>query len=429
MKIGIIGGGVMGCVLAYRLAQKGYDVHILESGEQLGGLSTWFDFGDFIWDKYYHVILQSDEHLLDLIHSLELSDKLHWQETKTGFLWKGRYISMSNHWEFLKFPALNLFQKFRLAAGIIYNNSVSDPKKVAGYTANEWLNKIFGKSVYDAIWEPLLESKFGVLKNEIPATIIWSTMRRYASTRSKGDGREWMGHLKGGGLKVLLDKLADEIRRKKGKISLKTRVDSIGYDAQNNVSVKCSDQTLTFDRLISTVPSALLEKMAPNLGELIPLGPKPNYLGVIRLALVLKHSLTPYYVTNLIDKGNPFTGIIEVSQLGSSDEFAEHAFVMLPRYDVPQSEWFNKSDEEIKTTFIARLKQTQPDIENNIIRSFVNREKIVQALWIHSPPPTDKPLKTADQKIWNINNALAGYSTLNNNSVVEVANNAAKEWQ
>lgn len=428
MKIGIIGGGVMGCVLAYRLSQKGYEVHLVESGHQLGGLSTWFNYGDFIFDKYYHVILQSDNHLLDLIHSLQLSSHLHWQETKTGFLWKGRYISMSNHWEFLKFPALNLFQKFRLGAGIIWNNSVSDPRQLDGYTAQAWLTKIFGKSVYDTIWDPLLESKFGILKSEIPGTIIWSTMRRYASTRSKGDGKEWMGHLKGGGLKVLLEKLAGEISKKNGQFHLNTKVESIGYDDQRNVRVQCADKTLIFDRVISTVPSTLLEKLTPGLPELIPQGPKPTPLGVIRLALVLKHSLTPFYVTNLLDKGGPYTGIIEVNRLGSPDEFAGHAFVMLPRYDVPQSEWFNKSDDEIKEAFIAHLKKSQPDIEDNTIRSYVNREKIVQALWIHSPPPTDKPLKTADQKIWNINNALAGYSTLNNNSVVEVANNAAKEW-
>jgi protoporphyrinogen oxidase len=428
MKIGIIGGGVMGCVLAYRLSQKGYEVHLVESAHQLGGLSTWFNYGDFIFDKYYHVILKSDNHLLDLIHTLQLSSHLHWQETKTGFLWKGRYISMSNHWEFLKFPALNLFQKFRLGAGIIWNNSVSNPRQLDGYTAQAWLTKIFGKSVYDTIWDPLLESKFGILKNEIPGTIIWSTMRRYASTRSKGDGKEWMGHLKGGGLKVLLEKLAGEISKKNGQFHLNTKVESIGYDDQRNVRVQCADKTLIFDRVISTVPSTLLEKLTPGLPELIPQGPKPTPLGVIRLALVLKHSLTPFYVTNLLDKGGPYTGIIEVNRLGSPDEFADHAFVMLPRYDVPQSEWFNKTDDEIKEAFIEHLKKSQPDIEDNILRSYVNREKIVQALWIHAPPPTDKPLKTADKKIWNINNALAGYSTLNNNSVVEVANNAAKEW-
>lgn len=427
MKIGIIGGGVMGCVLAYRLSQKGHEVHIFEAGRQLGGLSTWFDYGEFIWDKYYHVILKSDEHLLNLIHSLGLSDKLHWQETKTGFLWRGSYISMSNHWEFLTFPALNLFQKLRLGAGILYNNHVSDPKKLDGYTAPQWLTKIFGKSVYEAIWEPLLESKFGVLKNEIPGTIIWSTLRRYASTRSKGDGKEWMGHLKGGGLKVLLEKLSDEIIKKNGKISLDCKVESLGYDDRYNAKIQCSDHTYIFDRVISTVPSSLLEKLAPDLKDVIPQGPKPEPLGVIRLALVLRHSLTPFYVTNLIDKGNPYTGIIEVSRLGTPDEFSEHAFVMLPRYDVPSSEWFNKSDEEIKHLFIQRLKVSQPDIEENIVRSFVNREKIVQVLWIHSAPPTDKPLKTKDHKIWNVNNALAGYSTLNNNSVVEVANHAASE--
>lgn len=422
MKIGILGGGMMGFTMGYRLSKLGHEVTILEASTQPGGLSTWANFGDFTWDKYYHVILKSDASLLRLIDELKLTDKMHWAPTKTGFLWQGKHVSMSNGLEFLTFPPLNLIDKARLGFGILYNYSIKDPKKLNGKTATTWLRSVFGNKVYETIWDPLLESKFGSLKDRIPAHLIWSTLRRYSSTRSP-DGREWMGHLKGGGLKILFDALTPYMK----EIICSAKV--IGIEHGEKVRVKTDSTTYEFDRLVSTIPTALLQKIAPQINNLYPSTPPPYFLGVIRLALVLKRSLSPYYVTNLIDKGLPFTGIIEVSQLGEKWEFADHDFVMIPRYDVPSSEWFQKSDDEIKKAFIDALRKNWSDIDDNIIASFVNREKIVQPLWIDSPRPEGKVTRTPDLKIWNVNNQLASHSTLNNNSIVEVADEVMAEWE
>ena len=42
-NIGIIGGGIAGLASAYRLAQRGHHVTVLESSGSLGGLGTFFD--------------------------------------------------------------------------------------------------------------------------------------------------------------------------------------------------------------------------------------------------------------------------------------------------------------------------------------------------------------------------------------------------
>jgi len=291
----IIGGGIMGLTLAYRLSNAGHTVHVLEAAPQVGGLSTWFDYGDFIWDKYYHVILQSDQHLLGLIEELQLNDQLCWTPTKTGFLWKGKHHSMSNYLEFLSFPVLNLFQKGRLAAGILYSRYLKDPSLLECISAKEWLKIVFGKKVYEAIWDPLLESKFGTLKDKVPATIIWATINRYHSTRSKKDGKEWMGHLKHTGLKALLEALTKQIENKNGQVHTDFKINKI--DHEKRVTVHSEKAPMHFDHLISTIPTKSFNALAPDLQQHFHQPYVPQFLGVIRLALVLKNSLSPYYVT------------------------------------------------------------------------------------------------------------------------------------
>jgi hypothetical protein len=179
--------------------------------------------------------------------------------------------------------------------------------------------------------------------------------------------------------------------------------------------------------VISTIPTAALQRIAPHLEvQGARASAPPKFLGVIRLALVLHQGLSPYYVTNLIQAGFPFTGIIELSSLASPGMFAGHGFVMLPRYEVPSSPWFDKPDEEVYETFVAALEPMWPNIRTNVLQWYVHRERIVQALWISAPPPA-KPWATPDGRVWSINAELAGRDTLNNNAIVRTAGELYRE--
>ncbi len=425
MKIGIIGAGTLGMTLGYRLARAGQDVTILESAPRVGGLATWHEYGEFTWDKYYHVILKQDEQLRALIAELGLEEKLQWRETKTGFLWKGRLVSMSSNMEFIKFPVLSLWAKARLALGILYTQRVNDPEPLERITAKAWLSKVFGRSVYERIWEPLLASKFGELRESVPATIIWATIRRYYSTRSKSDGKETLGFLSGG-LKAFYDKLCEQIASAGGTIETGAAVRRIEIE-RSGVSVQVGEETRHFDRVISTVPSHVLQRLAPeapldsNAGD-----PRPKFLGVVCMSLVLRKPLTKFYVTNLIERGLPFTGIIEVTALTGPREMNGRHLVMLPRYDVPESDWFKRPESAIATEFLAALRQFFPRLDDNIVSFHVNRAPHVQALWIDKPPVRHEPAVSADGRLWCVNAELAGRDTLNNNAIVALANRAAE---
>jgi protoporphyrinogen oxidase len=334
---------------------------------------------------------------------------------------------MSNNWEFLTFPALSPIDKIRLAAGILYCQRINDPGPLERVKAADWLRRVFGKGNYAALWEPLLESKYGVLKDEMPATLMWATIRRYYSTRSKGGGKENLGFLSGG-MKTFYDALTARVESQGGTIRYSTPAQSVAEAGPSRVAVETPEGTLEFDRLISTLPTSAFQRIAPGIGGIASESEsRPKFLGVICMSLVLRRPLSPYYITNLIQKGFPFTGIIEVSNLCGPEELSGKHLVMLPRYDTPESEWFDKSPDRIAEEFLPHLKSFWPDIEDNLAGYFVNRERTVQAVWTENPPPaTQKPGVNGLGTIWSANAELTGRDTLNNNAVVRAANLAAE---
>ena len=154
----VVGGGMLGLTLAHRLAQAGKQVTLYESAPQFGGLASAWQVGDITWDRHYHVTLLSDTHLRSLLNEIGLEKEMQWVETRTGFYTDDKLYSMSNSVEFLKFPPLNLLDKFRLGATIFYASKIQDWKKLESIPVADWLRQLSGKRTFEKIWLPLLRA-------------------------------------------------------------------------------------------------------------------------------------------------------------------------------------------------------------------------------------------------------------------------------
>jgi protoporphyrinogen oxidase len=57
MRVGIVGGGVVGLVAAYELGKSEAQVTLFEQASRLGGLAVSFPMQDGQWiEKYYHTV-------------------------------------------------------------------------------------------------------------------------------------------------------------------------------------------------------------------------------------------------------------------------------------------------------------------------------------------------------------------------------------
>jgi protoporphyrinogen oxidase len=425
LRVGILGGGITGLSAAFYLLRAGVDVTIIESRPELGGLASCFDFGPFFWDRFYHCILTSDRPLLELIDDLGLSDELRWTPTKVGFFADGALHSMSTSLDFLRFPSLTLWQKFRLGLGILYAARIQDGKPLESELASDWLKRVFGKENYRKMWEPLLKCKLGGCREEASAAFMWATIARLYSTRENDASRkERLGYVRGG-YRTVIGRLIEEIKRMGGNILTGVPVQEIREDG--GLHVLCGHEEIRFDQVVSTVPSPVLARIAPQLApEYVERLTQVKYLGVVCFALVLKRQLSPYYVTNLIDDV-PFTGVIEMTNLISLDQTAGRHLVYLPKYTSPGDPLFEMSEDEIWQTFQDGLKRIVPDLSDSDLEArYLFRERFVQ------PIPVLHYSEMVPQMATNVDGLLVANttqivnSTLNNNEMVKIARRAVE---
>jgi protoporphyrinogen oxidase len=446
-KIAVVGGGVTGIAAAMRLSQsKDFKVTLFEAAERLGGLSSFYQWEDVTWDRFYHVILSTDTVFLKLIHELGLEDRLFWRDTQSGFFGDNRLVSMSSTVDFLRFPFMSLWQKFRMGLGIIYCARIQNATKLDRIYAREWLTRIFGRRVYESIWEPLLRSKLGAAREKTSAAFIWATINRlYGARQNSGSSKkEQMGHVRGGYHTILsaaekrLIELGVELKKGTPVETITPR--SAGADCpasgerqapeKARFSLHTENQDFDFDTVLLTVDCPKVLKLVDgctdtnqsywrNLKNV-------DYLGVVCLFLVLKHQLSPYYVINLLDKELPFTGIIEATNVVSPADMGGKHIVYLPKYVTRDDPIKSKSDIEIESIFIDKLRKVYPHFDNqDILHSKVFRAEYVQPLQEIDFLSRASSMNTPINGLYIVNTSMIYNSTLNNNAAANLALKAA----
>ncbi len=226
VRVGIIGGGIMGLSLAQRLSSKGLRVTIFERESQAGGLTTYHDYGHFWWDRFYHVILSSDTDLIQYLHEIGLGDCLRWSPARSGLYANGRFYSVSSMLDLLRFPLVGVLGKLRLARTIVACNRIRDWRELESVSVEEWLLRMCGRRTYEAFWRPLLLAKLGEHYKRVSAVFIWSYITRLFSARDTTAQRNQLGYVTGG-YRTVINRLEQMILAAGGEIRLNTPVQAI----------------------------------------------------------------------------------------------------------------------------------------------------------------------------------------------------------
>ena len=374
--VAIVGGGILGMTAAYRLAQAGVAVSLFERSSDLGGLVGSFEFDGHDVDRFYHVILPTDDRVRGLAEELGLADRFRFRPTKVGFYDDGRLFSMTSPKEALTFPLLRFHERLRLGTFVARCQLTKDHTELDDTPLVEWLERTCGKRVTEKLWKPLLDSKFDGNYDDLPATWLWARTRRMGGTRDK-QGREELGWLEGG-YQTLIDALEQRIVALGGEVKAGAAVEQIAGDRHGATGLVVDGRYRAFDFVLCTLaPPMARSLLAPGLLERAP-ADHCRYLGVISLLLRTKRSVSPYYHLNITDRRVKLTTVVETTHVVDPVYVGGH-LVYVSRYVEPGHPDHDRPADEIEREYVAYVKTIFPDLrDDEILAKVVQKARVTE---------------------------------------------------
>lgn len=363
--LAIIGGGLGGLVLAYRLLLRGWKVTIYEKSDKIGGLAGGFKLYDTNLEMAYHHIFKSDRAIIELAKELGLEKSIYWLASSVCIINSQGKQKFVGPRDLLKFRGLNLLDKLRLGSTVFYLQKKSNYRDLENIEAWKWLKRYCGQKAYETIWEPLLVGKFGNYYKEVSMAWLWARIHTRASS-SQG-GKEYLGYFKGG-FDILISTLGKQIEKMGGKIILNTTLDSKNFSRIRN----------EFGKVVFTGPNGALAKLIANEQETTPKYLyqllKTKYLGAICVVFTTKQKLSPYYWHNVNLKDSPFLAMIEHTNLVPKAWYQGNEVYYLGKYT-------DNIDLEVEKSWFDYLKKCYPKFNPRQVTSkFVFRLKNAQHL-------------------------------------------------
>lgn len=375
LHVGVLGGGALGLSVAYRLAQRGVSVTVLEKDNDVGGLASSFSIGDAYLEKFYHHLFRSDQVITKLIQELGLGSKLVWLKPTTANLIDGKIYRMDPV-RLLTLPVLPPLDRLRLFAGMGYLKIEPNYHRLEGQTAVGWVQRWMGQRVYEVVWKPLLESKFGEHYQKIAMPWLWS--RIYCRSLA-------LGYLRGG-FHQLYTALAERVRALGGQIETGQSVERIEGAPDGRVRVTVNGEAREFDRVVCTLPTRLFTRLTPSLPDAyrreFDWG---DYHGAHCVVLSLDRPLTEVYWISINDPGFPFLVAVEHTNYLPASDYGGRHLIYLGNYLPMSDRRFAMSDEELLEWYLPYLSRINPSFD----RSWVKDAWVFKA-------PFAQPIVTVD---------------------------------
>lgn len=400
-RVAIIGGGIAGLSVAYSLAKAGIRVTLFEAADRFGGLGTYFEHDGHTFERFYHVILPTDDDLLGLADDLGLRDEIYWEESSLGFVYQGRLYPLARSTDLLRFEPVPFRDRLRLGFTALWAAHVARSDGLDDMTVADWLRRLSGKRAFNRLWRPLLQAKFGDAYDRIPALWYWAHFRR-----EKGTSKEVKGYMRGG-YRRFAEAIVAAAREAGAELHTGVKVDRVGLAPSHRgtgVELRIDGQIRAFDRAVLCTPFKLVPRLLDpaTLGSRLETLPVDlDYQGVVNVLVMLRRSLSRHYWMPIVDSGVPFRGIVETTRVISQTDSGGRHLVYLLNYVHRDTAEFARSDEDLETTYLKGLLKLFPDLNaDDVLSTHVFRTPYVEPIWTPGYSSRIPPAELVDGRIY-----------------------------
>jgi protoporphyrinogen oxidase len=393
----VIGAGFAGLSAAWELVQRGVRVTLCEADEEVGGLAGSFEVGGTRLEKFYHHWFTSDTHVVELVRELGKQGEVLHRPTRTGMYFAHQFFRLSTPLDVLRFTPLTMLSRLRLGLLALRARRVRDWRELENLTAEEWLVRLGGREVYDAVWKPLLQGKFGEYAQEISAVWFWNKLKLRGGSRGRS-GEEVLAYYRGG-FAALAEQMATAICSSGGSIRLESPVTGLRVRDGRVVGVQTAQGQVRGDAVLATpalpIVADLVEPHAS--AEYTESLRRIEYLANICIVLELDRSLSETYWLNVNDPGFPFVGVIEHTNFEPAETYGGRRLVYLSKYLPESDELYRMPDDEVVRFCLQHLQRMFPALSREwVLDAHVWRARYAQPIVVRHYgsliPPVETPL-------------------------------------
>jgi protoporphyrinogen oxidase len=395
MNIAIIGAGFGGMAAAYDLVRAGHSVTIYEAASHVGGLAAGFKQPNWDWtvEKFYHHWFASDKHMLKLIDELGWNDEVLFPRPYTVVYHEGRFYPFDSILAALLYPGLGWgIDKIRFGLVGLYLRLSNNWRALEKTTVDAWMRKWAGKRVYESMWLPLVEGKFGPYALDVNMAWLWA--RLHARTTRLGTFK--------GGFQAFADKFAERLKDLGVRFEMEAQVERIVPEG-GKLALTVNGAPVTYDQVLVTTSPSLLAMLAPALPEdylrgLLDL----KSMGAVVMTLVLDRQLSSegYYWFNIPKSaGFPFLALVEHTNFLSREHFGGDHIIYCGDYLETSHEYFKLDDQQLLQRFVPGIQRINPHFQITWVKQ----------VWVHKTPYAQPvPLVNHSQNIPDIRTPIPG---------------------
>jgi len=365
--IAIIGGGITGLTLAYRLSSQNR-VTVFEKEKILGGLAAGFKKENWQWplENFYHHFFPSDKETIKLLKELNLA--YFFSRPKTSIYQRGQIDQFDSAISLLAYPHLNLYQKLRAGTAIATLKTIPNEKLLGEKLATRTFPRLIGNKAYQVLLEPLLWGKFGRQMNQVSAVWLWARIKKRSQK---------LGYIKNGH-QHLIDRLISEIKNNKGQIKA-------------NYPIKNLSQLKNFSKIIVTTSPQIFLEITSNLPkEYQSRLASIKTLAALNLILVTKRPLLTdnTYWLNINDKNFPFVALVQHTNFIDPHFYGGNHILYIGGYYPQNHPYLKMNKEKLLKEFLPYLQKINPHFHQSSIIDYRSSKSLYA-----------QPLVTPDYKI------------------------------
>lgn len=425
-RVAIIGGGYSGLSAGLDLARNGVRPTIYEAARVAGGLAACVKLGDTSIEKFYHHWFNHDRDIIDLARELGLGKHLVRRATVTSTFRDDRVYRLSSPVDLMRFKPLSVIDRLRFGRMVLRSRAVKDYRKLYGVTARQWIIDTAGPAVYDVVWRPLFEGKFGKYADRISAVWFWSKLQTRGRSRSAKQSEELL--YLDGGFERLTRAMTDDIVGNGGRIQLGCPVRKIRR-TDGAWEVLTDDGAQSFDQILLTTPTPISMKLLDDFPDTYRAraGAIP-YLGVTALMLVMNRPLSQTYWLNVNDTSYPFVGVIEHTNMQPPEAYGGRHIAYVTKYRDDSHETVGMGSQALLELWQGHLQRMFPEFETSCVDLAMSwRNSHAQPVILAGSEDRILPAATPLPDVWICNMAQIFPEDRGTNYAVRLGRRTAKQ--